>query len=306
MRVAAIDIGTYSTRLLIGEDKQNKIIFSNREGIITNLGKDLFHKKKLSVDSMEKTLKVLRKFIKVCHQQKVDKIITVGTEALRIAENSASFKKNLLNLGLQLKILSSKDEAAYSFHANNNILNKTSPVIVIDQGGGSFEISYGKNNTLKNWISLKIGIVALKEKFLESNPPKSEKINSLKNYLKKEFSKVKTKFKNISKGTILIALGGTITSIAALEQNLIPYNEDKVHKYKLSKNTLNKWANILSKLSLSEINTFAALEKKRGEVILGGIISLIEILDTFGKDFFIVSEWGLRHGIILKELQEVL
>jgi exopolyphosphatase/guanosine-5'-triphosphate,3'-diphosphate pyrophosphatase len=280
--------------LLICEKKENKIKTILRYGVITNLGGKLKDKNKPYLTNILKTTEVLKNFKEICEKNKVSKVIVVGTEALRRARNVENFLKKVNKIPLSFKVISDKEESELSFLANSFIF-KNKELIVIDQGGGSIEFSYGKDKKIKNFLSIKIGVIYLKE-LLQKNS-----YFEVKKYLRKVLLPSKRLVRSNKRKFSLCCLGGTITALVALEENLYPYNPDKVHGYKLKKKVIEKWLEIFTKLSFSELKRLKPLEKERAPYLLGGTLALSTILEIFKKDFFLVSEWGLKYGLVLRE-----
>ena len=298
MKIASIDIGSYSVRLSVAEvDNRNlKIILDT--GNITSLGSRVKDTGILQKERIEETLNVLKNYKKKLDELKAEKVIVVATEALRKAKNSQEFIKLVKEeIGFNVKVISPEDEGKYAYLGAVYSLKLEGKNCVIDQGGGSTEYIYGRNLEVDKVISLPIGIVNLTETFLKHDPPKENEIKELLNFLEKEISKVKESADN------LIGLGGTITTLCALEYNVYPYDPSKVHGKKLSYKQIKKWFDTLKEIPSSERSKrFKQIEDKRAEVILSGIAVFLKTLEVFGKEEITVSDWGLREGVIVGEL----
>jgi exopolyphosphatase/guanosine-5'-triphosphate,3'-diphosphate pyrophosphatase len=159
MRVAVIDIGTYSVRITIAEVEGNNFKILYEEGHITALGRGVKKTKTLQREAIEETLKVLRRYKKLCEEYKVEKCLAVGTEALRIAKNRDEFLEKVQQLGIELKIIPPEEEGKYAYLGAYYAVKPKGRVCVVDQGGGSTEYIYGKGLNVERVISLPIGIV---------------------------------------------------------------------------------------------------------------------------------------------------
>ena len=292
-RVAVIDIGTYSTRITVAqvEDKTFKIL--HEEGHITALGRGVKQTKKLSNEAIEETLKVLKKYKKLCEEYKVDTILVLGTEALRVAQNREDFEKKLQKLGFKLKVISPEEEGKYAYLGAYYAVKPKGKICVIDQGGGSTEYIFGQGTNIEKVISLPFGIVNLTERFIKSDPPKKEEIKALINYLDKEISKVRDHVDT------LVGLGGTITTLVALEYNIYPYDPKKINGKVLTKEQIKKWFDKLSNLTVDERKKIPQIEDKRAEAIIPGIAIFWRTLEIFNKNKIVVSDWSVKQGAII-------
>jgi len=306
--IGVIDIGTYSTRLLIAgihvkdnlEDTINSIKEVISLGRITALGRNLRETGYLQAEAMEETLAVLREYVNIARQYKVDKLLAFATEACRIAKNGEEFLNRVRNLGIDVKLIGGDEEAYLSFMATAYSLNPTKSFLVIDQGGGSTEYALGskKGNKyeLEYSVSIPFGIVNLTERFFKNDPPKRKEIKEMKNYLFEEISKVKEDIKDTDQ---LIGLGGTITTLVALEKNIYPYVSSKVHGESLSLDTIKKWFKKLSSIPTIERQKYPQIEDKRAKVLPAGILIFETTLEVFNKKEIVVSDRGLRYGAVI-------
>ncbi len=309
-KIAVIDIGTYSTRLLIAGVHSNlppkeairkiETIFSI--GKITSLGRNLNKNGYLEEEAILETLKVLEEYVLIAKEYKVEKIIAYATQACRIAKNGNEFLEKVKNLGIDVRLISGDEEAYLSFLATAYSINPDKSFVVIDQGGGSTEYAFGdkEDNDYKliKSISFPFGIVNLTEKFVHSDPPKENELIEMKEFIKLQIEKAKEKMP----AETLIGLGGTITTLVALEYNIYPYDSSKVHGKILTYDSVKLWLNKLSKLTVEERKKIPMIEDKRAEAIIAGIIIFKTTLEVFQKESLVVSDKGLRHGVIIYEI----
>jgi exopolyphosphatase/guanosine-5'-triphosphate,3'-diphosphate pyrophosphatase len=309
-KIAVIDIGTYSTRLLIAGVHSNlppkeairkiETIFS--VGKITSLGRNLNKNGYLEEEAILETLKVLEEYVLIAKEYKVEKIIAYATQACRIAKNGNEFLEKVKNLGIDVRLISGDEEAYLSFLATAYSINPDKSFVVIDQGGGSTEYAFGdkEDNDYKliKSISFPFGIVNLTEKFVHSDPPKENELIEMKGFIKLQIEKAKEKMP----AETLIGLGGTITTLVALEYNIYPYDSSKVHGKILTYDSVKLWLNKLSKLTVEERKKIPMIEDKRAEAIIAGIIIFKTTLEVFQKESLVVSDKGLRHGAIIYEI----
>ncbi|MEJ5173448.1 MAG: Ppx/GppA phosphatase family protein [Hydrogenothermaceae bacterium] len=296
-KVAIVDIGTYSSRMLIvaiHPDKSFEEVLS--VGRITALGRRLKESGYLQKEAIGETLSTLKEYVMLAKEFGVSGIYAVATQACREAKNAEDFLKQVRDLGIEVKVISGEEEARLSFVATATALNIKDSFVVIDQGGGSTEFAYGKGKNLINSISFPFGIVNLTETFIKSDPPKKEELLNLKEFLRENIKKA---YESMSDTKELVGLGGTITTVVALEKQIYPYDSKKVHGSILSYDVIAKWFNKLSSMTIKERKSIPMIEDKRAEAIISGIAIFQTAMEIFNKDKIKISEWGLRHGFLL-------
>jgi len=310
-RIAVVDIGTYSTRLLISavhvkntlQETLNSIEDVFSAGRITALGRKLKETGYLQEEAINEVLSTLKEYVLIAREYQVEEIIGYATQACREAKNGSQFVQQVRELGIDVKVISGEEEAYLSFLATAYGIKPEGDFVVIDQGGGSTEFVYGKKNGgygMDRSVSFPFGIVSLTERFIKHDPPLKEEIESMRNFLISHFEKIK----DYSQAKEFIGLGGTITTLAALEKHIFPYSSSKVHGQVLTKKAVKKWLEKLSSMELEERKSIPIIEDKRAEAIISGIVIFDTALDYFNKDKIRVSDWGLRHGAVIKRVME--
>lgn len=315
MKLASIDVGTNSVRLLITEYKNNKFMTVKRCMQITRIGENLEKTGKISVNSTRKTLEVLSRFNHLIKEESVERIRAVGTRALRQASNSDWFLSDIYKkLGINIEIISGEEEAKLSLYGvirelginlirstisedSKNSIDKNKNILVIDIGGGSTEFIL---STLKGQIisieSLNIGCVNLTEKFIGPDKPELDKLHNMEIFIRNKIKDVIEKIKE-NKFLFIIGLAGTVTTIAAIDLKLVKYDRDKIHYHVLSLKKINQIYANLCDLDLEERKDVVGLEPERADIIIGGISILLEIMESSGGKI-IVSENDILDGII--------
>ncbi|RMG99378.1 MAG: Ppx/GppA family phosphatase [Aquificota bacterium] len=294
MRVASIDVGSYSCRLVVGELGSDLRII-HEEGNITALATNLKATGMLAEDRMEDTLGVIKAYIHKAKQLGAKEIIIVGTEALRKAKNAQDFiKKVKEETSYELKVLSPEEEGRYAFIAVAYSLKPKGKFCIIDQGGGSTEFVCGEGFDIHHLTSLPFGIANLTEEFIHSDPPTNYELESLKNFLDEHIKKVAQPCDQ------LVGLGGTITTITAIEYGIYPYKGEEVHGKRLSLDRLMFWLETIASMKEEQrIATFPHIEPKRARVIVPGMLIFYRSMLLFGKKEIVVSDWGLKEGILV-------
>jgi len=327
MKLASIDIGTNSTRLLIAEYKNGKFITLARKMAITRIGRNLDRTGEISGDSAEKTLEVLSGYKQLMEKEKVSKYKAIGTSALRQASNSDWFLSYIYEkLGMQVEIVSGDREAYFSFTgavrdvdigsilcrverfrngkscSRSEVSHKDRSccenVLVADVGGGSSEFILGSYScSVILTESIDIGCVRLTEKFINSNPPLIDDLNNMRVFIRKELKNTVEKIKK-NGFSFIIGLAGTITTLAAIDLNLREYNREKIHHHILSLGKIKQIYKNLCSLNLQERKKVTGLEPERADVIIGGAAVVLEIMELLEETSIVVSENDILDGII--------
>ncbi|QWK13732.1 MAG: Ppx/GppA family phosphatase [Aquificota bacterium] len=297
MKLASIDVGSYSIRLSVA-DLDGGLRLIHEEGVITALATDLKESGLLREDRMEESLQVIKSFVEKAKSLGAERIKIVGTETLRRAKNSSEFIKRLKELtGIELKVIAPEEEGRYAFLSVAYSLRPQGRFCIIDQGGGSTEFVCGRGFQVESLRSLPFGIVNLTEEFIHSDPPKLYELESLKNFLDEQIKEV------VEPCDQLIGLGGTITTIAAIEYGIYPYKGEEVHGKELSIDKIMFWIETLSSMREKDrIANFPHIEPKRAKVIIPGLLIFYRSMLLFGKDKIKVSDWGLKEGLLVEEV----
>lgn len=300
--MAAIDIGTNTILLLIAEVHQGKLkTLLDRETIV-RLGEGVQQSGTLSEGAMKRGLQALEVYLKECRKMKVEKIFAVGTSALREAKNSALFLQRVKeNYGLSIDVISGEEEARLSFSAvTEDLRDRERPILVIDVGGGSTELVYGKDNAILQWISLPLGIVRFSERFLLSDPVKEAEWKAMAEEIRKQLSCFSFPKEPLS----MISIGGTGTALASVELGLEKFIPEKIHRFVLTREALGSQLSLYRSKTVEERKTIKGLPSARADVILAGGTILYLIMEEAGCSSFMISTHGVRYGLLYKEISD--
>lgn len=310
MILAGIDIGTNAIRLLIAEAKPNLFHELHSGRLITRLGQGLDRTGTISAEAEERSLDALRQFMTTAREYGAVRFAAVGTSALRNASNAQDFvAKARKELGIDIRVITGEEEArltllgvARAFAGQTNVLLSS---LVIDIGGGSTEIIANKQGAEPVLLSLPLGAVYLTERFFENDPPTAVQIESLKREVEtmliSECGAIVT-----SSDTVLAGTAGTITTLASMDLKLSSYDPVKINGHIITESGLTQIVADLSKRSIAERSSIPGLEPGREDIILAGAVITQEIMKYFGMKRILVSDWGLREGLVLDLYQKIV
>jgi len=307
MKLAAIDIGTNSTRLLIDDYSNGKFLALERKMEITRLGKNLERDNNISEDSAKRTLDTLVAYMELIKNHSVKKYRAVGTSALRKASNGKEFVLMVeRELGLKVDVIDEDEEARLSYYGavrNINLDNSSDPdrvlkILVMDIGGGSSEFMLGDADCLMDFVSsIDIGCVNVSEKFIGSDVPDAGDLGKMHHYVNRKISSVINKIKD-SKPGMVIGVAGTITTIAAVDLGLDVYDSERINRYILSLERIEEIYNYLCGLNLEDRKKVSGINPGRADIIIGGTAILVEVLKLLNYRYINVSERDILDGII--------
>jgi exopolyphosphatase/guanosine-5'-triphosphate,3'-diphosphate pyrophosphatase len=312
MILAGIDIGTNTIRLLVTEtsDTTHLELYSGRT--ITRLGQDLDRAGILSPEAQERTLKAIEIFSHVIDRHSVGSIAAVGTSALRNSANAEEFITAVRKrTGIEVTVISGEEEAKLTLlgvrralaQANMGDDDPLASALVMDIGGGSTELIVTDQGSVRSMKSIPLGAVYLTERFLMNDPPVKEQMDSLRKVVSKEldaWERDTFPVRDIrpSSLTTVVGTAGTITTLAAMDQALAEYDPAMINGYILTRSSLDRLIKILSVSTLDVRRKMPGLEAGREDIILAGAVVAQEIMGRFRAGQILVSDWGLREGIV--------
>ena len=316
-RVAALDIGTNSTRLLIAERADARGIKSVNEIArltkITRLGQSVDRDKNISISALHRVSEVLLEYRDLMNKVGVDRYLAVGTSVLRDANNSDWFIEQIRSLtGIDVVIISGEREAYLSFRGTTYDLGRDvkrddmalsggDSILVFDVGGGSTEYTLGKDHTILFFKSINVGCVRMYERFLRSDPPTERELHEMLVFVEKMIADTIKSINNIG-ADIVMGTAGTATNLSAMNLGLIKYDPKVVHMSRLNLNFIQRQFKMLSGMTIEQRKQVIGMEPARADVIVGGIAVTLRTLEMLGRDELIVSEKDILDGIELELL----
>ncbi len=298
-RVAAVDLGTNSTRLLVADVDDGRISDLARETRITRLGEGVDERRRLLPGPIARVRNVLTDFRRTAESFGVERTLAIATSAVRDAENGEAFLGEIeWSYGFATRLLSGQEEALLTFRGVTSERTLEQGTVIVDIGGGSTELVAGERNGIRWHDSLDIGSGRLTERFLGSDPPTAAELEAAAAAVRALLAERLPE--EIRSGTSsAIGVAGTITSLSALALGLDEYDRDRVHGSELSAHALEEQLRRLASVPVEERRRIRPLDPDRAPVIVGGAIIVREVLAFFGLDGLEISERDILDGAAL-------
>ena len=299
-RVAALDCGTNSIRLLIAEENPGASTFTeiSRKMSIVKLGEGVDRNKAFLPDAISRTLAALKIFAADISEAKVEQVRFCATSATRDAKNRDEFLIQVAQiLGITPEVISGEEEARLSFKGATQGLDKTSgPFLVVDIGGGSTEFVFGSDH-VDAARSVNIGCVRMSERHFKNDPPTQNEIEGAREDIKQAIA-LAAEAVPIKSAKTLVAVAGTATTVAAAALNLAKYDSDLIHLSKISAIETRRVSNWLLTLTRQERSDLGYMHPGRVDVIAAGSLVLAEIIEATGLESFVASENDILDGMV--------
>jgi exopolyphosphatase/guanosine-5'-triphosphate,3'-diphosphate pyrophosphatase len=314
MRVAVIDLGTNTVRLLVAERRPGaRWEFVHAEQRVTRLGEGLWGSSvvgppcseglraigALGETPMTRTAAAVTEFVARARAAGATSVRIVGTSAMREAENGRAFAERLATeTGERVEVISGDEEAQLTLRGLRRGLALDGRVLAVDIGGGSTEYVLARDAALVAAVSLRLGVVPLAERF-----PFPERLEAARyaTMLDEIRGRLATELPpSIARATIdvLVGTAGTVTTLAALDLELAAYDPERVHGHRLTRDAVDRLLTRLGALTLGERGALPCLEPGRADLIIPGTAIVVATMERLGVDALVVSECGLREGIM--------
>lgn len=299
-KIAAIDLGTNSIRLMLSEVVGKRFKKKYKEVITTRIGKDMGHSSLITDKAMEKNIEAIKYFKNKADDFGAEKILIFATSAIRDAVNKEVFIDRVKNeTGLSIMVLDGQEEAEIGILGASYGLDGDENFLVIDVGGGSTELVYGTGEKIIYSTSINAGAVRMTEKFIKSNPIHQSEIERMEESLDMLFKDAISylKDKAIKK---IVAIGGTATTAASIFHHMKVYDWEIVHNTMLSQAFLEKLFENLKAMTIKERYNIKGLQKERADIIPSGIFIIKYIMGKLKADNILISENDNLEGIVIK------
>jgi exopolyphosphatase/guanosine-5'-triphosphate,3'-diphosphate pyrophosphatase len=299
-RVAVVDIGTNSTRLLVAEpDTARSLRELARESIVTRLGEGVDATGRLGDEPQARVFRVLDEYREIMDAENAEVRTVVMTSAVRDAANGAEFADTVRErYGLEGRTLSGDEEARLSFLGATSSRQGDAPLLVIDIGGGSTELVEGLHGEVEFHVSTQVGVVRHTERFLHTDPPLSEELRGLADAARESIeAAVPADVRERVQAAVAVA--GTATQLAAIDLELDPYDRRKIEGHRLPQGTLEALRDRLAAVPLAQRREITGLDPARAPTIVAGVTILLEVVGAFELDGVEVSERDILWGVAL-------
>lgn len=297
-RYASIDIGTNSVLLLVAaRTATGRFEPVSEKAEMTRLGKGVDHTGRLADDSMEVTCDVVARFAEEARLLGARGIAVSATSAARDASNGSEFVRRVTERAkVSVDILSGDEEARLSFASAHADFGGSAPLVVVDIGGGSTEFIYGdRTGVISFRKSFDIGSVRLTERFIRQDPPAADEIRAVESHLANTLKALPPPAPDAR----LIGVAGTVTTVCAVARSIDPYVTERVHGAVLTVAEIERTATALAALPVAERKHLKGLQPKRADIIVAGSLILVAALRCVQADAVVVSDRGLRWGLIV-------
>jgi exopolyphosphatase/guanosine-5'-triphosphate,3'-diphosphate pyrophosphatase len=315
MRVAAVDIGTNSVLLLVAERRGDELVALAERATITRLGQGVDATRALAPEAIERTLACLARYAEEIRALGAERVDAVGTSAMRDARGGEAFvERARALLGVAPRVISGEEEAELTFAgALAGLALPSGRCVVFDIGGGSTEIivgsTAGQAGQVEQAVSLDVGSVRLTERHVRTDPPTAAELAQIRADAASALAALPPPGPSgggrAATSPVLVGVAGTVTTIAALARNVVPYDAARVHGARLTREEVAETTARLAALPLADRRRLPALDPARADVIVAGSTLLEEILSWAGgpggpAPELIASDRGVRWGLALR------
>ena len=297
VKLASIDLGSNSTRLLIAEVDDQGLDVLIRMHIVTKMSEKIEQTGEISIEAFKRVNSALRNFKKLLIENDVDDVFVIGTAALRDAKNSDEIIENIKKkYDFEVEVLSGHDEGITTSIGVLHFMENSENFLIIDIGGRSTEFIYEFENKIIS-KSLNLGVVTLSEKYFSNLPINQELIDKAKLKIETELSQLDIKDKKN-----VIGVSGTALSLASIFLDQQNFNEEELHEIKIDIENVQEINKRILKMTEAEIITkFRGIDPKRASTITSGIFLLETILSHYSNSPIIISKYDILEGLILKK-----
>jgi exopolyphosphatase / guanosine-5'-triphosphate,3'-diphosphate pyrophosphatase len=295
-RVAVIDVGTNSARLLIADVTGGRVSEVKRRSRVTRLGRGVDLSGQLSSEAIEAACDALADYVALYREAGIEAVDAIATSAVRDASNGSAFIAELRErFALSARVLDGEEEARLTYLGATSEHPPEQPTLVVDIGGGSTELIVGTGSEISFHTSLQAGVVRHTERHISSDPPTAVELEALA-----------TDVRGLIEGAVVgqplaraeaaIAVAGTPTSLAAIEMELEPFDPARVHGHELTLPSIQRMLSRLASAPLSERAAIPGMHADRAPTIVAGVVILIETMRAFGLQRIMASEHDILYG----------
>jgi exopolyphosphatase/guanosine-5'-triphosphate,3'-diphosphate pyrophosphatase len=308
IRLAVIDVGTNTVRLLVAESEgpfAHRTLLTAQE--ITRLGQGLLPLRELQPEPIRRTVSVLRRYRELAEAQGAATLLAVGTSALREARNRAAFLAAARDkAGVEVAVIGGEEEARLALlGVRAGLPAAPARLAMMDIGGGSTELLLADGETILAAVSTGLGVVKLTESCLHADPPSPKELERVRLTAAERFDRAReVELRDLMpRDPFFVGTAGTVTSLAAMDLALVPYDPDRVTGHRLTRARVAQLLHRLAGLPLADRRRVPGLEPARADVIVAGGVICLAAMDALDFSALTVSDGGLREGLLLDLLR---
>ncbi len=299
-RFSAIDIGTNTILMLIADvDDAGNVRVVRDEHNIARLGKGVDEHRRILPETFERVLGYLSEYCRIHERERSGRLLACATSALRDAANRDEFIAFIKErLGFEIIVLSGEEEARLTYLGGISEFVDLDPerkYAVLDIGGGSTEITYGVGKSIQSKHSIDVGSVRLSERQLRESPPTRAALEDAQNFVSGSLLTLP----KVPDDVLWVGVAGTMTTLAAIDLNLKAYDRDRVSGHRLTLQSIVSIFDRLKPMTLEELRSVPQILPQRADILVGGILILLEVMSRLQLKEITVSDRGLRYGIVL-------
>jgi exopolyphosphatase / guanosine-5'-triphosphate,3'-diphosphate pyrophosphatase len=295
-RVAVVDVGSNSTRLLVADVGGGRVREVERRSRVTRLGRGVDLTGRLAAEAIEIACEAVADYVALYQEAGAETVVAIATSAVRDAANGSAFVAELRErFALSARVLDGEEEARLTYLGATSEHPPAEPTLVIDIGGGSTELIVGAGEEIAFHTSLQAGVVRHTERHVVSDPPTAAELEALAGDVRGLID-ASLAGRSEAKAQAGIAVAGTPTSLAAVEMELEPYDPARVHTHVLTLTSIQRMLSRLASASLAERVKIPGLHPDRAPTIVAGVVILVEAMRAFGLDRIAVSEHDILYG----------
>jgi len=300
--IAVIDIGTNSIKFCIVKKHNGNLIPILDSVYATRIGENFRQTGEISSEAMERNIHVIQKLCEQSRQSGVSRIIAIGTMIFRSAINADIFIYKVQSFcGINIHVLSGDEEARFSYMAAmSSIHNISGNICVMDTGGGSTELTFGKNNNISKSLSFDIGAVLLTESFCINDPVKEQDLKMMWHHIQQTINLYEIA-QAINK---LIGSCGAITTMAAVKYRLSKYDSDVIHGSILTQNDVLNQIDLYASKTIHQRRQIIGIQSGRADIALAGACIVKYVMEQLQCNQIIVCDRGVRYGVVYEMLRD--
>jgi exopolyphosphatase/guanosine-5'-triphosphate,3'-diphosphate pyrophosphatase len=296
-RLATVDLGTNTVRLLVVEAAGGQWRTLHQTQRVTRLGEGQAGTGRLLPEPMRRTAAAVTEFAQAARCLGATRVRIVATSAVREAANRAEFVAALeAQAGLPVEVVSGEEEARLALQGVTSGLP--------DIGGGSTEFVRARAGRAASAVSLRLGVVPLAETWSEPGPVRWDRFAEMRAVIERQLAAEVPPAIVATGAGELVGTAGTVTTLAALDLGLAAYDADRVNGHRLTLAAVERQLARLGALPVADRGRLPCLEPGRADLIIPGIVICLAVLARFGREQFVVSDRGLREGLLCELLEQ--